>query len=347
MTSQTIDPPHPRSRPIVSGGVAWASAHDHVFGQDRATDNERRTLGVVGLTAAMMVVEIAGGLLYGSMALLADGLHMASHTVALGIAAFAYRYARKHSTDRSFCFGTGKINALAGYSSAVLLGIFALGMAVESIERFMHPVRIAVEHALVVAVLGLIINGASVVILGNHTHGGDERRAGHADPGGHPHDHDHHHHDHNYRSAYFHVLADALTSVLAIGALLAAWFAGLTWLDPVMGVVGALLVGRWSMSLMRQSARILLDQQAPEHVLEELRSAFESLNDTKVVDLHVWSIGPGKRAAVVGLTASSPGTLEDYRATLPRGAGVVHLTIEIAPLPPPSGHGSRPVRPSG
>ncbi len=304
--------------------TGWSSDHDHVFGQDRPSANERRTIIVVVITAVTMVVEIAAGLAYGSMALLADGLHMASHAVALGIAAFAYRYARKHAADPRFSFGTGKVNALAGYSGAVLLGVFAVGMAAESIERLVNPVEIAINHALVVAVLGLLINGASVLILGV----GDHR--------GHSHDHDGHvandhlqHHDHNLRSAYLHVLADALTSLLAIGALLAAKLFGHTWLDPLMGIVGAVLVARWSTGLLRQSGRVLLDRQAPEKVLDEIRGKIEGLPDTTVADLHIWSIGAGRRAAIIAIKTGSPQDLDVYRNALPDGHDLAHVTIEV------------------
>lgn len=306
-----------------SNQSGWSSNHDHVFGHDKPTTNEKRTLIVVVITAITMVVEISAGLIYGSMALLADGLHMASHAVALGIAAFAYRYARKHAADPRFSFGTGKINALAGYSGAVLLGVFALGMAGESVERFFNPVDIAIDQALVVAVLGLLVNGASVFILGlkQHDHGHD----GHS----HHEHHDYHHHDHNLRAAYFHVLADALTSLLAIGALLAAKYFGQTWLDPLMGVVGALLVARWSTGLLRQSGYVLLDKQAPEPVLEDIRAELEKIPDTTVVDLHVWSIGTGKRAAIIAIESENPRDLEFYRSVVPDHHGLAHLTIEI------------------
>ena len=301
--------------------TSWSSAHDHVFGQDRPTNNEKRTLIVVAITAVTMVVEIVAGLAYGSMALLADGLHMASHAVALGIAAFAYRYARTHAADPRFSFGTGKVNALAGYSGAVLLGVFALGMAGESTERFFNPVDIAFDQALVVAVLGLLINGASVFILGveNHDHDGNSA-------------HGHHHHDHNLRSAYFHVLADALTSLLAIVALLAAKYFDQTWLDPMMGVVGAILVARWSIGLLRQSGRVLLDRQAPQPVLGAIRSAFEALPGTTVADLHVWSIGTGIRAAIISLETDAPRELDFYRSVLPSDHDLAHVTIEVCKL---------------
>ncbi|MBW2528406.1 MAG: CDF family Co(II)/Ni(II) efflux transporter DmeF [Deltaproteobacteria bacterium] len=294
----------------------WPSRHDHVFGQDQTTGNERRTLIVVAMTAVTMVVEIGAGLVYGSMALLADGLHMASHAVALGIAVFAYRYARQHARDRRYSFGTGKVNALAGYSGAVLLGVFALGMAAESVDRFVHPIAIAVDQALVVAVVGLVVNGASVLILGLKGHHG------------HGHD-DHHHHDHNLRSAYLHVLADALTSLLAIGALLAAKLYGLYWLDPLMGVVGAILVAKWSLGLLRQSGGVLLDRQASDRQVERIRDSLERLDGITVVDLHVWSIGMGRWAAIIALESRSPRDAEAYKRELPSDLGLAHVTVEV------------------
>jgi len=212
---------------------AREQAHDHVFGHDRPTAGERRTLLVVLITAVTMVVEIAGGVLYGSMALLADGLHMGSHTVALGIALFAYRFARRHAADADYSFGTGKVNSLAGYSGAILLGLFAVAMAVESVERLLHPVAIAFDQALPVALLGLAVNGLSLFCLGF----GREPACGQGESLAH-----HHRHDHNLRSAYLHVLADALTSLLAIGALLAAKFLGWRWVDPAVGVAAEHIV---------------------------------------------------------------------------------------------------------
>ena len=324
--------------------MSRSSHHEHTFGLEQAGSSERRTLIVVLITAVTMVIEIAAGLVYGSMALLADGLHMASHAVALGIAAFAYRYVRRHAADRRFSFGTGKVNALAGYSGAVLLGVFALGMAAESLERFVNPVVIEVNQALLVAVLGLLVNGASVLILGSsgdhhgHQHGHSHGRARlHEHDPEHARDQKHEHageHDrgpgpnHNFRAAYFHVIADALTSVLAIGALLSAKFYGLTWLDPAMGIVGAVLVARWSVGLLRESGQVLLDFQAPQGVLSRLREVLEEPG-TEVVDLHVWSVGPGRRAAIIAIAAERPLPLEEYRRRLPEDLGLVHVTIEL------------------
>ena len=231
--------------------------HEHVFGQDKVRPGERRTLWVIFITATMMVVEITTGLAYGSMALLADGLHMGSHTAALGITTIAYVYTRRCAADSRFCFGTGKVNAFAGYTSAVLLALFALLMAWESVNRLFNPVEIAFNQAIVVAVLGLIVNGFSMFMLGVH-HDHDH---GHAHQHTDSHHHSHAHPDHNLRAAYLHVLADALTSLLAIFALLAGKFLGLNWMDPAMGIVGATLVARWSIGLIRDTSGILLDHQ--------------------------------------------------------------------------------------
>ncbi|MGE5797897.1 MAG: CDF family Co(II)/Ni(II) efflux transporter DmeF, partial [Ignavibacteria bacterium] len=227
--------------------------HDHIFGQDQVRTGERRTLLVIVITAAMMIVEIAAGIAFGSMALLADGLHMGSHTTALGVTAFAYLYARKHADDQGFSFGTGKVNALAGFSSAVLLAVFALAMAWESINRFFNPVEIIFNQAITVAVIGLIVNAISVWILG---HNDDEKEHHHSK-------HSHEHSDHNLRAAYLHVLADALTSLLAIFALSAGKFLGFIWMDPLMGIAGAILVSRWSWGLLKDTTNTLLDKQAP------------------------------------------------------------------------------------
>jgi cation diffusion facilitator family transporter len=228
--------------------------HGHSFGQEHRRPGEARTLIVIAITATMMVIEVAAGIAYKSMALLADGLHMASHAAALGITAAAYIYARKHAHDRRYSFGTGKVNALGGFTGAVLLGVFALMMAWQSVDRLINPVDIAFNQAILVAILGLIVNGASIFILGvkDHDHG-----HGHS----HGHGHHHGHHDHALRSAYFHVMADALTSLLAIFALLAAKYYGLIWMDPLMGIVGAILVSRWSIGLVRDTSKILLDRQ--------------------------------------------------------------------------------------
>ena len=285
--------------------------HSHAFGQDLKRPGEARTVIVIVITATMMVVEIVAGIVYGSMALLADGLHMASHAAALSINAFAYVYARRHAHDQRFSFGTGKVNSLGGYTGAVLLAGFALAMAVESVDRFIRPVEIEFNQAIFVAVLGLIVNGASVLILGYHHHG------------------HHHHHDHNLISAYLHVLADALTSVLAILALLVAKYFGFVWADPLMGIVGALLVARWSFGLLRSTGVVLLDQQGPDDLRETIRRRIESQNGNRVVDLHLWAIGPKLYSATVTIVADDPKPPDDYRNLIPDDLGIVHTVIEV------------------
>ncbi|HSO24482.1 MAG TPA: CDF family Co(II)/Ni(II) efflux transporter DmeF [Chondromyces sp.] len=289
--------------------------HEHHFEQHLPKPGEVRTRWVVALTALTMIVEVVAGIAFGSMALLADGLHMASHAAALGLSALAYAFARRHAHDRRFSFGTGKVNSLAGFASAIVLAIFAVMMALESVGRFLEPVPIAFDRAIAVAVLGLLVNGVSVFILrGRNHHHGD---------GAH-----HHDHDHTLRAAHLHVLADALTSLLAIVALLAAKYAGAVWMDPAMGIVGGALVARWSWGLMAQTSRVLLDRQAPEAILEHLRRAVES-RGARIVDLHVWEIGPGYRAAVVSLESEQALSPAEVEAAIPAELGIAHLTVEL------------------
>jgi cation diffusion facilitator family transporter len=291
--------------------------HDHSFGQDARKAGEGRTITVIVITAATMVIEIVAGVVFGSMALLADGLHMASHTAALGISVIAYVYARRHARDERYSFGTGKVNALAAFSSAILLAVFALMMVVESIDRFVNPVRIAFNRAILVACLGLMVNAASVFILGGH----------------HSREDNDHHHDHNLRAAYLHVLADALTSLLAIGALLTAKYAGLTWMDPLMGIVGAILVARWSVGLLREAGHVLLDRQAPLSVRQAITDAIEGRDDNRISDLHVWSIGPNIYAGSIAVVTDEPKQPEYYKSLVPDNLGVVHTTIEVIRRP--------------
>ncbi len=295
--------------------------HGHSFGQDLKRPGESRTIIVIVVTAAMMVVEIATGILFGSMALLADGLHMASHTAALSINVFAYIYARRHAHDERFSFGTGKVNALGGFSGAVLLALFAMMMAVESVVRLFNPVAIAFNQAIFVAIIGLVVNGLSMFILGNR----DGSQYGHD----HGHDHDHHHHDHNLRSAYLHVLADALTSFLAIFALLAAKYFGLLWMDPLMGIVGAIMVSRWSIGLLIGTSHVLLDRQAPVEIQQKVVDGIEKNGDNRVVDLHLWTVGPDIYAAIVSVVTEIPKPPEYYKQLIPSEFKFVHVTVEV------------------
>jgi cation diffusion facilitator family transporter len=322
--------------------------HTHAFGQDQRRPGERRTLAVIGINLLTMCAEIWAGLVFGSMALLADGLHMGSHTAALSLTFAAYVLARRLAGSPRFSFGTGKLNALAGLVGAILLGTFALGMLGGSVDRLLNPVPIAFDAALWVAVIGLVVNTVCTVILGGAMHGDHEHHAGHDHHGGHGHHgtHEHHghghhhgHDDHALRSAYLHVLADAVTSVLAIIALLAGKYAQAAWLDPLIGVLGAALVMRWALGLGRETAAVLLDRQAPPDVVERVKRAIEGIEDSLVADLHVWSIGPGIHAAIVSLVTHHPQPLAVYKAAIPAELNVVHVTVEVDVCPgeePPS-----------
>lgn len=301
--------------------------HDHVFLGDTHDAHEKRTRYVVALTAGMMVLEIAAGWATGSMALLADGFHMATHAGALGVAALAYRYARRHATNPSFTFGTGKVGELAGFASALVLALVALGIGVESIGRLFATPSIAYGEALWIAVLGLVVNLASAWLLGgdhhHHGHGHDHHHGHHH----HDHDHGHAHHDNNLRSAYFHVLADALTSVLAILALLAGRYLGWSWADAAMGVVGAIVIARWSWGLLRDTGRVLVDASANPGLEQEIREGIED-GDAVITDLHVWQVGPGKFAAIVSLIAERPLSPSEYAARVTIHEELVHVTVE-------------------
>jgi cation diffusion facilitator family transporter len=252
------------------------------------------------------------------MALLADGLHMGSHTVALGITAFAYLYARRHAHDQSFSFGTGKVYALAAFSSAILLTIFALMMVRESVNRFFNPVVIIFNLAIVVAIIGLAVNALCVLILGERI--GRDRHPTSKAPV---------HSDHNLRAAYLHVLADALTSFLAIFALLAGKFLGLVWMDPLMGIIGAILVARWSWDLLKDTSNILLDKQTSPELKTVIKEAIEQKESTRIADLHVWSIGPEIYAVALSIVTSESNSPEYYKSLLPTELGLVHTTIEV------------------
>lgn len=305
-----------------------ANRHDHVFGQDQPRPGERRTVIVTVITVVTMAVEILAGMAYGSMALLADGLHMGSHAAALGLALFAYIYARRRARDEDFSFGTGKVNSLAGFSGAIVLAGFALVMLVESIGRFLNPVDIVFDQAIYVAVAGLIVNGVSMLILGGHHENHDHHHRDDNTHGDHTHE-DHAHEDHNLRSAYLHVLADALTSVLAIFALLAGKYLGAIWLDPVMGVLGAVLVIRWARGLLLQSGRVLLDRQAPLAIRQRVAEALAEGGKNRIYDLHVWEIGPGYYAVEAAIETGDPRDPDYYRTRLPADLGLKHTNIEV------------------
>lgn len=297
-------------------------AHDHVFlGKDHDA-NTRRTLWVVALTALMMVGEIVAGTIFNSMALLADGFHMATHAVALAVAAGAYAFARRNAHNRRFTFGTGKVGDLAGFASALILAVIAIGIAVESVQRLFTPSTVAFGEATVIAAIGLIVNIASAFLLsggGHHHHSHD-----HHDH----HDHDHHHahqHDNNMRSAFMHVLADALTSVLAIAALLAGRYLGWVWLDPVMGIVGGVVIALWSWNLLRDTSAVLLDTSDP-HLEAEIRDEVERPGDARIFDLHVWRIGPGAHAAIVAFAGAA--SVDAVRQRLTAVHELQHVTVE-------------------
>ena len=289
--------------------------HSHAFGQDKKQPGEFRTFIVIAITLSMMLIEIAAGLAFGSMALLADGLHMGSHTIALSINAFAYVYARRNANNERYSFGTGKVNTLGGYTGAILLAVVASMMAWESVERLISPISIAFNQAIFVAVLGLLVNGASVFILGFEQ--------------GHGHDHHHNHrHDHNLRSAYFHVLADAITSLLAIFALLVGKYLGAVWMDSVMGLVGAGLVARWSLGLLKSTGAILLDQQGSQGIQNSIRETIENDNN-RVVDLHLWAVGPDIYSAVISIVSRSPQQPDYYKSLLANHLTLEHISIEV------------------
>lgn len=296
-----------------------ALRHNHVFLGDRHDENARRTLWVVALTAVMMVGEIIAGSIFNSMALLADGVHMATHAGALAVAAAAYAFARRHAYDRRFSFGTGKVGDLAGFASALVLALIALGIGVESVARLFDPRPVAFTEATLVAVLGLAVNIASAFLLaGSHSHGHDHDHD-------HDHGHDHRHRDNNFRSAFVHVLADALTSVLAIAALLSGRYLGWVWLDPAMGIVGAVVIAIWSWSLLRDTATVLLDASDP-HLEAEVRQEVESPGDARITDLHIWRVGPGAHAAIVSVTGGIDG--DTVRRRLRPVHELAHITVE-------------------
>jgi cation diffusion facilitator family transporter len=293
----------------------WQHGHDFTSVD---SSNERKTLSVVLLTAGMMGLEIAAGAIFGSMALLADGWHMGTHAAALGITLFAYRYARRHANNPRYTFGTGKISVLGGFTSAVVLQVIAILMGFQSAQRLFSPQTIRFGEAIAVAVLGLVVNLVSVRLLGTDHHQHHDE-----------HEPDHHHEDHNLKAAYLHVLADALTSVLAIIALAAGSFLGWVWLDAVMGIVGSLVISRWAIGLLRETGYILLDGQANEKLAAKIRSLLESDADTRIADLHIWQLGDRDAAAIISVVTHYPRPVTHYRSLLAGLPALAHVTIEI------------------
>lgn len=310
--------------------------HVHVFLGEDHTRNERRTWFIVALTAAMMVAEIIAGAAFGSMALLTDGFHMATHAGALTISGAAYLYSRRHAHDGRFAFGTGKLGDLAGFTSAIVLALVALVIGYESVLRLRAPVAIHFNEAIIVAVLGLFVNLASAWLLkdsADHSHGhqGHDHGLDH-DLG--EHDHAHHHvhdrRDHNLRSAYLHVLADALTSVLAITGLIAGRTFGWVWMDPLMGIIGALVIARWSWGLLRDTGAVLLDTVPDSSLSDAIRHRLEHGTD-RISDFHLWRIGPGHMAVIISVVSDQPRAPEHYKAHLSDLPQLSHVTVEVHP----------------
>jgi cation diffusion facilitator family transporter len=308
--------------------------HDHVFLGAQYERNERRTWFVVALTVIMMVGEIAAGSIFGSMALLADGWHMATHAAALGIAGIAYLFARQYAGHARFAFGTGKFGELAAFSSALILLMIAVQIAYESVLRLMSAVPIVYGEAIAVASLGLCVNLASAWLLrdshDHHHHGHDHDHDDHA------HDdadaHHHHHHDNNLRGAYIHVLADAATSVLAIAALVVAMLAGWAWADPAVGIIGSFVIASWALGLIRDAGSVLLDVSADKSLEGVIRARLETRGD-RVTDLHLWQIGPGHRAAVISVLSDQPLPPAIYKRRLGGLKGLSHVTVEVELCP--------------
>jgi cation diffusion facilitator family transporter len=311
----------------------WRHTHNYVLDSSVA---EKRTRIVIGITATMMVVEIIGGIMFHSMAVLADGWHMGTHVSAFLITAIAYHFTRRHANDPRYSFGTGKMGVLGGFASAVVLSVVAFLMAGESVHHLIAPMPIAFTEAIGIACVALVVNLVCALLLNvdhHHSHGHSHDHHGH----GHSHDnHGHGHHDHgqaedlNLRAAYFHVLADAMTTVAAIVALLAGKFFGWSWLDPVVGLAGSVVVFSWAYSLLRATSGILLDRTPESSDLpDEIRRAVESDGDSTVSDLHIWQVSTGKYAAIVSIVAHEPKSCDAYRELFREHEELVHVTVEI------------------
>ncbi|MEZ9408186.1 CDF family Co(II)/Ni(II) efflux transporter DmeF [Vibrio lentus] len=298
--------------------MSFPTRHQHNFSSHNS-QGEKRTFYVLLLTVITMIVEIVAGTIYGSMALLADGWHMGTHAAAFGITLFAYRYAKKHAESERFSFGTGKVSVLGGYTSAIALGIVALLMLVESVHRLFNPQAIQFNEAIIVACIGLTVNVVSMFLLGDHHHD-------------HGHDHSHsehkgHSHDHNLRAAYMHVLADTLTSLLAIVALLFGKFYGWNWLDAAMGMVGAVVIAKWTMNLMKQTSPILLDQNIDNEYRNGITEALAPY--AAVTDLHMWKVSGHHYSAAITLESNSDKSVSEYKQMLAKFDKINHLTLEV------------------
>ncbi|MFA0157869.1 CDF family Co(II)/Ni(II) efflux transporter DmeF [Vibrio sp. 10N.261.46.A3] len=312
--------------------MSFPTRHQHNFSSHNS-QGEKRTFYVLLLTVVTMVVEIVAGTIYGSMALLADGWHMGTHAAAFGITLFAYRYAKKHAESERFSFGTGKVSVLGGYTSAIALGIVALLMLVESVHRLFNPQAIQFNEAIIVACIGLTVNVVSMFLLGDHHH---DHGHGHGHSHSHEHESDHghkdgehhgHHHDHNLRAAYMHVLADTLTSLLAIVALLFGKFYGWNWLDAAMGMVGAFVIAKWTMNLMKQTSPILLDENIDQDYRD---SVTETLTPyASVTDFHMWKVSGHHYSAAITLESNSDKTVSEYKQMLAKFDKINHLTLEV------------------
>jgi cation diffusion facilitator family transporter len=344
-------------------------AHEHSFLGARHDERARRTWSVVALTTAMMILEIAGGTAFGSIALIADGWHMGTHVLALAVAGLAYLFARRHVGDPRFSLGTGKFGELAAFGSAIILAVIGLGIGYESVLRLLHPVPIAFGEAIPIAVLGLCVNLASAWLLreshdhahghAGHFHDGDVHH-GHAHHGDVHHgdvhhgdvDHEHAHHDHdehpghdvpkhghtahhrdsNYRAAYIHVLADALTSVLAIAGLAVAWTFGLNFMDPLVGLVGMLVIVSWAVGLVRSAGGVLLDTVPDRALAQRIRDRIETGSD-RLADLHLWQVGPGHAAVIMSVVSDAPQEPSAYKQRLEDLGGLSHVTVEVNHCP--------------
>jgi cation diffusion facilitator family transporter len=303
--------------------------HNHLFLGEGHEQNERRTWWVIALCGVMMVAEIVGGLIFGSIALVADGLHMSTHASALLLAALAYNYARRHVHDERFSFGTGKLGDLAGFSSAIVLAMIALLIAYEAIERFVWPVPIDFNEAIPIAGLGLIVNVASVLLLsGGGPDRGHDHRHSHPHSNGEHHDHGAMHRDNNMRAVIVHVMADAAVSMLVIVGLLFGRFLGWVWLDPVVGLLGAIVIAAWSYSLVRDTGAVLLDMTPDRDMAERMRALIETDGD-RLNDLHLWRLGPGHLGAILCVTTQHRRGPDHYQAVLSRFRALSHVTVEV------------------